>query len=779
MTATIAQIKPELLQHLRVRLRGTAVLPGDPGYDNARRAWNLNAIHRPAVVVLAQDADDISTTVRFARSAGLGVGVLATGHGTGLPCADGLLINTSRMRRVRVDPVARIARVAAGVVWNDVVPAAAAHGLVGLPGSSTTVGVVGYTLGGGFGWLGRRYGLAAHTITSADLVMADGERITASRDEHQELFWGLQGGTGNLGIVTALEFALHPVSEVYGGNLYYPLPRARDVLEFFAEWSRSTPSELTAAATFRSFPPLPAVPEPLRGRSFIAVRGCYSGELAAGRALVNQARAALGPAAVDTFAAMPAAALAGISLDPVDPLGAISHSELIRDLTPETIDALVEVAGPQSGSPLVMVELRQLGGALAGSAGALSPMAHTAAGFSLNAIGVTNTPQQAAAVRTQLARVATVLGPHCTGETYLNFLDLDGATPQRIRSAYSAADWSRLTRLKARYDPDNVFRFNRNIPGAVDTHQASVKQELPAKKASTTMSKILVTGATGTIGSPLVAALRRRGSSVRAMTHNPDHAEQFPGVDLAYADFADVTSIRRALRDVDAVFLACGNVPDQVAYECAMIDEAARSGVRRIVKLSARGAQIGSPVAYWDWHGLIERHLQESAIPSVVLQPGFLMTNLLAAAEQVRHGVLFAPAGTVPIAMIHPADVAAVAAVALTANEPLAETYVLTGPDAITYHQVALDLAAAIGQPVDFVDIPSEAATAALLEAGLPPFVAAQVVTVFGELRAGVQASTTNAVQLVTGRPARPFAMFARDHVAAFRATAAGGAVKV
>jgi FAD/FMN-containing dehydrogenase len=245
------------------------------------------------------------------------------------------------------------------------------------------------------------------------------------------------------------------------------------VLEFFAQWSRSAPPELTAAATFRSFPPLPAVPEPLRGRSFIAVRGCYCGELAAGRALIDQARAALGPAAVDTFAAMPATDLAGISLDPVDPLGAMNHLELIRELTPETIDALLEVAGPQSRSPLVMVELRQLGGALTGPAGALSPMAHTAAGFSLNAIGVTNNPQQAAAVRTQLARVATVLRAHSTGDTYVNFLDLDGATPQRIRSAYSAADWVRLTRLKARYDPHNVFRFNRNIPGAQDAHQAS------------------------------------------------------------------------------------------------------------------------------------------------------------------------------------------------------------------------------------------------------------------------------------------------------------------
>ena len=467
MTATITnRIKPELLQNLRVRLRGTAVVPGDDGYDAARRAWNLNAVHRPALVVLAQDAGDIAAAVRFARTAGLGVGVLATGHGTGLPCDDGLLINTSRMRQVRVDPVARVARVAAGAIWDDVLAAAAVHGLVGLPGSSTTVGVVGSTLGGGFGWLGRRYGLAAHSIISADVVTADGDCITASPNDHPALFWGLQGGTGNFGIVSALEFALHPVSEIYGGNLYYPLPQARDVLGFFAEWSRRTPPELTAAATFRSFPPLPTVPQVLRGKSFIAIRGCYCGDVAAGQALIDKARKVLGPAAVDTFTAMPAAALAGISLDPVEPLGALNHLELISDLTPDTIDALLEVAGPQSRSPLVMVELRQLGSALAGPAGALSPMAHTPARFSLNAIGVTTTPEQATAVRAHLAVVAAALRPHSTGDTYVNFLDLDGATPQRIRSAYSAADWDRLTRLKAHYDPHNVFRFNRNIPGA-------------------------------------------------------------------------------------------------------------------------------------------------------------------------------------------------------------------------------------------------------------------------------------------------------------------------
>ena len=302
-------------------------------------------------------------------------------------------------------------------------------------------------------------------MTTAEVVTADGDIITASPRNNPDLFWGLQGGTGNLGIVASLEFALYPVTEVYGGNLYYPLHRAREVLDFFAEWSRTAPVEFTASVAFRSFPPLSTIPEPLRGRSLIALRGCFCGNPAEGASLVDRARATLGAAAVDTFAVMPVAALATISMDPVDPLGAVSHSELIGDLTPATIDALLDVAGPDSRSPLVMLELRQLGGALVGPPDALSPMARSAARFSLNAIGVTPTPERAGVVRNHLAKVATVMRSHATGESYINFLDLEGATPGRIRAAYCAADWNRLSRLKAHYDPQNTFRFNRNIPG--------------------------------------------------------------------------------------------------------------------------------------------------------------------------------------------------------------------------------------------------------------------------------------------------------------------------
>ncbi len=447
-------------------IRGALLWPDDEDYDQAHAAWNRNARQRPSVVVMAESAADVRAAVRFARDEELGVAVMATGHGTAPPCDGGLLINTSRMTGVHIDPAARTARVEAGARWADVVPAAAAHGLAGLPGSSSQVGVVGYTMGGGFGWLGRRYGLASHSIRDAEVVTADGELVRASAHENADLFWGLAGGGGNFGIVTSLRFALNPVGDVYGGNLFYPVARAREVLEFYAAWNRTLPDEMASAATFRFFPALPTVPESLRGQTFIAVRGCYCGDdLAEGPRLIEPARAALGEPAVDTFAIMPVARMDTISMDPTSPIGFSSHSELLPDLSPEIIETLVELG---SDSPLIGLELRQLGGALSAPAAELSPMGHSTARFTMNAIGVTPTPEQARTLRSYLAHLAEAVRPYASGTTYLNFLDLDGATPERVRAAYSPDDWKRLVDLKDRRDPHNLFRFNRNIPPSGD-----------------------------------------------------------------------------------------------------------------------------------------------------------------------------------------------------------------------------------------------------------------------------------------------------------------------
>ena len=451
------------LESLRAGLRGTAFAAGEEGCEEASRAWNLNAHQEPAVVVMAEGAVDVMAAVRFARELRVGVGVMATGHGVGIPCDGGVLVNTSRMRGVRVDPVARTARVEAGALWTDVIPEAQAHGLAGLVGSSSHVGVVGYTMGGGFGWLGRRYGLNAASVTEADVVTADGELLRVSAEEHPDLFWGLGGGGGNLGIVTSLEFRLYPMTAVYGGNVFYPVEKAGEVLDLYARWSAELPDEMTTAVAFLNVPPLPDVPEPLRGGSFVVVRGCYSGAPEDGEEMFRSVREEVGDPVMDTFGVMPVAAMDAISMDPVDPIGAVQHSEMLRDLSPEAIDALVEVAGPGSGSPLIMLEIRQLGGALARVPDRLCSMGGGEAKYIMNGVGAAFTPEMAEGVKAHLARVGEATRAHQTGETYVNFMELDAAGEDRVRAAYPPEDFERLVALKDRHDPDNLFRFNRNI----------------------------------------------------------------------------------------------------------------------------------------------------------------------------------------------------------------------------------------------------------------------------------------------------------------------------
>jgi hypothetical protein len=302
-------------------------------------------------------------------------------------------------------------------------------------------------------------------VTEADIVTADGELLRVSAEEHADLFWGLGGGGGNFGIVTSLEFRLYPVTAVYGGNAFYPVERAGEVLELYARWSRDLPEEMTTAVAFMNIPPLPDIPEPLRGGSFVVVRGCYSGANPEdGPEMFRPVREGLGDPVMDTFGVMPVAAMDAISMDPVDPMGSVQHSEMLRDLSPGALAALLEVAGPGSGSPLIMLEIRQLGGALARTPDRLSPMGGGEAGYIMNGVGVTFTPEMAEGVKGHIARVTEATREHQTGETYVNFMELDAAGEERVRAAYPPEDWERLVALKDRHDPGNLFRFNRNIP---------------------------------------------------------------------------------------------------------------------------------------------------------------------------------------------------------------------------------------------------------------------------------------------------------------------------
>ena len=298
--------------------------------------------------------------------------------------------------------------------------------------------------------------------------------------------------------------------------------------------------------------------------------------------------------------------------------------------------------------------------------------------------------------------------------------------------------------------------------------------ELPITTQLNNPRTVLVSGATGSVGSRLVGLLAERGADVRALLRRPVAAQvsaASPRIQPVFGDFADPSSLADALIGVDAVFLACGNVPDQVAYESALIDAAARAGVSRLVKLSARGAAADTSVAFWRWHAEIEDRLLGSGVPSVILRAGFSMANLFAAADHVRGGLLVAPAGGAEIAMIDPIDVASVAAEALLGEDRhLGRRYTITGPEAIEYERVAAELGRVAGHEVRFVDVPTETAVGAMTGAGLPSFVAEQIAAVFTSLRGGAQASTTDTVAELIGRRPRAFGEFAAEVAPTFRA---------
>lgn len=284
---------------------------------------------------------------------------------------------------------------------------------------------------------------------------------------------------------------------------------------------------------------------------------------------------------------------------------------------------------------------------------------------------------------------------------------------------------------------------------------------------------VLVTGATGTVGAQVVSALRERGVAARAFVRDPEKAARVlgEGVELAVGDFCDRGSIERALRGIDRLFLACGNVPEQVGHECAAIDAAKAAGVARVVKLSGPRAAVDSSLLFERWHGEIERHLLGSGLPWVLLRPSAYMTNLLANAETIRQtGRLFAPAGAAEIAYVDPRDVAAVAAATLATDGHEGSAYALTGPEAIAYERIAQALSAATGRTIEYVDVPGEVARQAMLEAGMPAMVADSIVDVLATQRAGSMARTTDAVRTLTGTDPGTFAQFARDHAALFGA---------
>ncbi len=443
------------------RFGGAIVGPAHADYDTARRVWNGMIDRYPALIVRCAETADVAAAVRFAVDRGLPVAVRGGGHNVAgnATCDNGLVIDLSPMKRITVDREARIARAEPGLTWREFDAAAAQAGLATTGGLVSSTGIAGFTLGGGIGWLMRRYGLTCDNLLSAELVTVDGEPVTASERTNADLFWGLRGGGGNFGIVTEFSYRLHPVTSVFGGLVLHEASRAAEVLAFFRGFVAAAPDKLTALAAFLTAPPAPFVPAELQGKPAVALVVCYAGDLAEGEQIVAPLRR-FGPPRADVIGPLPYPALQQM-FDASAPAGLRNYwkSGYLRALDDGALETIVAHA-TQAPSPLTQVHVHQMGGAVGRVAPDATAFVHRRAPFVLNIVGTWAEPAADDANLMWVRDFWSAIEPATEG-VYVNFLGEEGE--ERVRAAYSPGVYERLVALKDRYDSGNVLRFNQNV----------------------------------------------------------------------------------------------------------------------------------------------------------------------------------------------------------------------------------------------------------------------------------------------------------------------------
>lgn len=439
-------------------------LPGDSGYEEGRAAWNAAADQRPAAVAVPSTVDEISRLVRAAARHGLRIAPQNTGHAAATlvakPLGDVVLVKTDRLASVHLDPAARMARVEGGAVWGDVVAEAAPHGLTALHGSSPGIGVVGYTLGGGLGWYGRKYGLAANSVIGVELVTADGEVVRADARTNPDLFWAIRGGGGgNFGIVTALEIQLFPIADAYGGMMLWDISRADEVVRVWAAWTADAPDEVTTALRVMRFPPLPDLPPFLSGRAVVIIDGAVLLDDAAALDLLEPLRH-LGPE-IDTFARIPSAAVTEIHMDPEEPTPTVGAGTALASFDAATVDAFLNSVGAGAETPIFLAEVRQAGGALARPAAEGGALSHVPGTHIAMFLAMAFSPEMADGGRRAAAAAVADLEPWSEGRNFLNLAEraVDPGT------AFEPEAWERLQQIRAEVDAHGVFLANHSIPG--------------------------------------------------------------------------------------------------------------------------------------------------------------------------------------------------------------------------------------------------------------------------------------------------------------------------
>lgn len=439
------------LASLRASMSGAVVVPGDAEFEKARRIWNASADRRPALIALCQGTSDVQRTLALATDAGLPVAIRSGGHSVAgfSTCDDGIVIDLSNLKAVTVDTEMRVARADAGVTLGEFDRATQEHGLATTMGIVSMTGITGLTLGGGLGWLMRKHGLACDNLLSAEIVLADGTQVTANEEDNPELLWGLRGGGGNFGVVTSLEYRVHPVGPVvFGGGLPFPAARGRDLLHFYRDFTSSAPDELTTYAAFTAGPD---------GAPVAAMAACYSGDIQEGERLLAPARSAVGPPLMDGLGPLPYLQLQS-RIDASYPPGHYHYwrSCFLDELTDEVIDILLDRRNDSPAPPLLEIVIEQMGGAIRAGDGAF---AHREAAYDVLIDANWENPEDGERCVAWARETAAALEPYARGG-YVNYEPDSGNGTARSTYGRSGA---RLRSLKSRYDPQNVFRLNQNI----------------------------------------------------------------------------------------------------------------------------------------------------------------------------------------------------------------------------------------------------------------------------------------------------------------------------
>jgi len=458
----MTQLQVTKFEELKKGLKGEILLPGDDGYEGARKIWNAAIDKRPGAIVRCATTSDVIRAVNFARDRGVVLAVRGGGHniaGNAL-CDDGIVIDLSQMKAASVDPGARRVTIEGGATLADLDAATQAHGLATPVGINSTTGVAGLTLGGGFGWLSRKYGLTIDNLESAGVVTAAGEVVRASATEHPDLFWALRGGGGNFGVVTRFEFRLHPVGPgVLSGLIVYPLSEAKSVLQQYRDFAAQAPDDLSVWTILRQAPPLPFLPKEVHGKGIVALALLYAGDPQQGQPLIEPLRK-FGTPVGEHVGVQPYTAWQQ-AFDPLLAAGARNYwkSHNFSTLSDGLFEAVIDYSR-RLPSPQCEIFIGALGGATGRAAPGATAYAHRSAQFVLNVHGRWESPSDDARCIGWARDFFDASAPFASGGVYVNFLTADESN--RVRAAYGA-NYDRLARVKRKYDPNNLFRMNQNI----------------------------------------------------------------------------------------------------------------------------------------------------------------------------------------------------------------------------------------------------------------------------------------------------------------------------